>query len=119
MARADDTLLKMNDEILNDINSIGYSKKEPSEIAILMNTPMSKSPQEFKVTSADKRGIISEAVLETMNQSDVDTLATLIITNGLLPAKLFDDITTEVLESRADQLSLGFVTQGDVEQALK
>lgn len=98
-----DTIKK---EIQDDPTGLSLSKnRTPAEIAIMLNEEVSKNPKEFTTIQP----------LWT-----IEYLVSLLKTNGLI--KDSDDpaqTQIEVLTRRSDELSLGDITQGDVEQALK
>lgn len=113
--RSPDALEKIRLEIENDPAGMGYATKTPAEIAILMNSPVSKEPKVFRVLPIETLDVfatnIDKQKLEDIKDLAVDAL--------LLEEEAFEDKEIEEMTTRGDVLSLGEIEQGDVEQALK
>lgn len=129
MSRANDTLLKLQNEIQKDPRERGYSGKSPSEIAILMNQDVSQNPKVFIQVIPVEKDVITQKLVTAKSPSneDVDLVAfyakirdvkTLLVNKELASSADFDPKQVEVLTKRSDELSLGEISQGDIEQAL-
>jgi len=112
--RANDTLLKIKQEIESDLSNVGYSNKDPSEIAILMNKDMSFSPPQFITVKVDK-----SSLLFTLDEVQINDITDYAISKGYITDKQVEDKQVEIFTRRSDVLSLGFMEQGDIEEALK
>lgn len=114
MSRALDTLQKIKSEIQNDPNGRGYALKTAAEIAILMNQDYSYSPKQFTTVVLDALDVIRNKATSLQ----IDTLKDFAITQGII--SLGDlSLSVEQFRKRSDELSLGEVSQGDIEEALR
>lgn len=113
--RSSDALLKIKDEIVNDPRNRGYSGKLPSETAILMNQDISKDPPEFLSLPVDRIDVLRKK----LTSSQVTNIITSLKDQGIVTDKDFADRLVEIKTKRSDDIQLGEIMQGDVEQALK
>lgn len=111
--RSDDALIKLKNEIETDPRNLGYRDKTPSEIAAILNTEISKESPEFRVVPISK---IQEII--TLTEDKVDDIATFLVSSGKVPQEKFNSKQVEILVRRGDELQLGDISQGDIEQAL-
>lgn len=118
MSRDAYALAKIKEEIQSDPRGRGYSGKQASHQAILMNEEISKSPKQFRNVKVDKRELIVRKVY-TLTDAQVDDILTYFKLRGYSTASDEDDQRIEVKTRRSDDLSLGEILQGDVEQALR
>ena len=115
MARSVDTLTTIKQEIQNDPRGIGYAGKSPAAIGILMSADRPQATPVFRTESRDKLDLLRELLTPARRLALIQHAKN----QGWVTDVDLADLQVEVLTRRCDELSLGEVTQGDVEQALK
>lgn len=104
---------KIKDEITANFSK--YSGKLPSEIACLMNNQISKSPQQFITVPIDK----VDTIREKLTLGEIEQLIIWLKSKGFLTDLDLVNKQVEVLTTVGENLGLGEIEQGDVEEALK
>ena len=91
-----------------------YAGRMPSAIAILMKRRVSREPQEYNTVTPD----FLEIIRERANAAQKLQIRNWMVSQGLLTAEDVADYQVEILDRVCDRISLGTITQGDVEGAL-